>query len=192
LIFSFKITTMDYRTLDIITIVTCLKGLKLSKLLSKTRVVASIVGGSLISRQETPVCTYKGISSPTWDYPMRFYWSQCYSRVNWWLYFESGAPRYSLVETNFLEKYIFRSSSFWIIGQKTSKQRRVLVQSWLHQESIEVAWFSSMILDMVRLGVLLKRSIGSTIRHHILINLVRLNLRTTTGVAIWTMWRLIL
>jgi len=56
-----------------ITIVTCLKGLKLSKLLSKTRVVASIVGGSLISRQETPVCTYKGISGPTWDYPMRFY-----------------------------------------------------------------------------------------------------------------------
>jgi hypothetical protein len=50
-----------------------LKGLKLSKLLSKTRVVASIVGGSLISRQETPVCTYKGISGPTWDYPMRFY-----------------------------------------------------------------------------------------------------------------------
>ncbi|KAJ6928704.1 hypothetical protein NC652_012743 [Populus alba x Populus x berolinensis] len=72
LIFSFKITTMDCRTLDI-TIVTCLKGLELSELFSETRVVASIVGGSLISRQETPVCTYKGIGSPTWDYPMRFY-----------------------------------------------------------------------------------------------------------------------
>ncbi|CAK7340665.1 unnamed protein product [Dovyalis caffra] len=65
------VTTMDYRALDI-NVVTFLKGLKLSKLFSKTRVVVSIMDDYLISRQETPVCTFKG-NNPTWDYPMRFY-----------------------------------------------------------------------------------------------------------------------
>lgn len=38
---------------------TCLEGLELSKVFSKTRAVVSIVGGSLISRQETTACVQR-------------------------------------------------------------------------------------------------------------------------------------
>jgi len=78
--FSFKIKSQRW----IAELLTCLEGLKLSKLFSKTRAVVSIVGDSLISRQETTYglrakeTTQLGIIR--WDLTWKI---QCYNKIIW-------------------------------------------------------------------------------------------------------------
>jgi len=98
-------------------LLTCLEGLKLSKLFSKTRAVVSIVGDSLISGQET-------------TYGLNIQRKQPNLGLS-----DEILPRRFNVTTKSFDSVVFQiwctpilSSPFWIIGQRTSKQKRVLIE----------------------------------------------------------------